>query len=218
MDAFRNKFERMLSNTPDAARLVTMVADTGISREDLISLLDWVTDPKRDQKSQKVYTKLKDWVRTRKQVLGLAARMERLAEDTELIFDHPIYALNSQSPRYIALAKTLKECAAAVRKLLSPKVARTLSHKTLWKHVPLTLFCIALGVPKKISYSDAEYLLWYASQARGITLSQADRGLEREQRRFSQSPGGTVLKLLLPMISRTLLPKTIPPHMSTNKS
>jgi len=208
MDAFRPKFEKMLSTEPDAARLVAkIVAGGGISRKDLISVLECVTDPKRDQKLQRVYSKIKDWVPTRKQISGLAARMERLAEDTELIFDHPIHSVNSQSPRYIALAKTLKECAAAANKIPSPKVARILSYKTLWKHVPSTLFCIALGVPQRVSYLEAEYLLWYASQVRGITLNQADRGLEREQRRFSQSPAGTVLRLFLPAISKQLLPK-----------
>jgi hypothetical protein len=204
MDAFRCKFEKMLSTEPDAARLVAkIIARAEISRENLISLLEWVTDPKRDQKLRRGYSKTKDWVPARKQISALASRMERLAEDTERLFGGPIYNLHSESSRYMALAKTLKEGAAAARKFPRPK-ARALSHKAFWKHVPATLFCISLGVPQQVSYSQAEHLWWFASLARSMQLNQPDRALEREQRRFSQSSAGEVLRLLLPLIFKEL--------------
>jgi hypothetical protein len=84
-----------------------------------------------------------------------------------------------------------------VRKFPRPRIAKLFSNKSLWKHVPISLLCRLLDVPKNCSYSEAERLLWYGFLARGVEQKAADRGLERELRRFEKSPAGEMFHHVL---------------------
>lgn len=190
MDTFAVRFEKMLLKEKEAARLVHGTVSHGIKREDLIFLLDWATSPNVAQGFQKSYVKIKNRLPSRKRISSVAARMEHLAREIEEIFSNPLYALFSKSQRLTEIAQVLRTEAVTVRKFPRPRIAKLFSYKSLWKHVPSSLLCRLLDVPKTCSYSEAERLLWYGFLARGVEQMGADRGLERELRRFEKSPAG----------------------------
>jgi hypothetical protein len=198
------KFEKMLGKESEAAGLVAKIVAQGTRRQDLISILEWVTDPKVDRKLRWVSVKAKNLVPSKKLVSGLAARMEHLGRDMQVVFQHLVFAVHPESQRFLKLAKKVKAEALAVRRFPRPNVGKLLSHRSLWKHLPGTLMCIALKVPSTLSYSEAEKLLWYALLARGREGKAVDRGLEREQHRFRQSRAGELFSLLLPGILKDL--------------
>jgi len=197
MNTFAVRFEKMLLKEKEAARLVEGTVSRGIRREDLIFLLDWATNSSVAHSFQKSYVKITNRLPSKKRTPALAGRMERLAREIEEIFSHPLYRPLSQSRRLIEIAKTLRTEAVTVRKFPRPKIAKFFSHKSLWKHVPLSLLCRLLDVPKTCSYSEAETLVWYGFLARGVEQNAADRGLERELRRFGQSPAGELFQYAL---------------------
>jgi len=197
MDTFAVRFEKMLLKEKEAARLVQGVVSRGIKRGDLIFLLDWATSPNIAQGFQKSYVKIKNRLPARKRTSAVAARMEHLAREIEEIFSNPLYALPSKSQRLTEIAQLLRTEAVTVRKFPRPRIAKLFSHKSLWKHVPISLLCRLLDVPKTCSYSEAERLLWYGFLARGVEQKAADRGLERELKRFAKSPAGELFHYML---------------------
>jgi hypothetical protein len=197
MDTFAVRFEKMLLKEREAARLVEGTVSRGIQREDLIFLLDWATSPYVAQGFQKSYLKIKNRLPSRKRTSAVAARMEHLAREIEEIFSHPFYAVLSKSQRLTEIAQVLRTEAITVRKFPRPRIAKLFSNKSLWKHVPISFLCRLLDVPKTCSYSEAERLLWYGFLAREVEQRAADRGLERELRRFEKSPAGKLFYYLL---------------------
>jgi|SRR6516165_6115588 hypothetical protein len=198
MDTFAVRFEKMLLKEKEAARLVEGTVSRGIKREDLIFLLDWASSPHVAKSLQKSYVKIKNrLLPSRKRTSAVAARMEHLARDIEEIFSHPLYGLLSKSKRLIEIAQVLRTEAVTVRKFPRPRIAKLFSNKSLWKHVPTSLLCRLLDVPKTCPYSEAERLLWYGFLAREVEQRAADRGLERELRRFEKSPAGKLFYYLL---------------------
>jgi len=197
MDTFAAQFEKTLQKEKEAARLFAGIVASGIRREDLIFLLAWATDPHVDRSFTKSYAKFRDGLPSRKKTSELAAQMERLARDIEEVFGHPLNAMLSKSQHLTEIARLLRTEAVTVRKFPRPKIARLYSNKSLWKHVPIALLCRLLDVPKTWSYSDAEKLLWYAFLARGTEQRAVDRGLEREVRRFEQSPASKLFHFVL---------------------
>jgi hypothetical protein len=198
MDTFAVRFEKMLLKEKEAARLVEGSVSRGIKRENLIFLLDWATSPYVAQGFQKSYVKIKNrLLPSRKRTSAVAARMEDLAREIEEIFSHPLYALLSKSQRLTEIAQVLRTEAVTVRKFPRARIAKLFSNKSLWKHVPISLLCRLLDVSKTCSYSEAERLLWYGFLARGVEQRVADRGLEREVRRFEKSPAGKLFHYLL---------------------
>jgi hypothetical protein len=197
MDTFAVRFEKMLLKEKEAARLVQGTVSRGIKREDLIFLLDWATSPNVAQGSQKSYVKIKNRLPSRKKTAAVAARMEGLAREIEEIFSNPLYAVLSKSQRLTEIAQVLRMEAVTVRKFPRPRIAKLFSHKSLWKHVPISLLCRLLDVPKTCSYSEAEKLLWYGFLACGVEQRSADRGLERELKRFEKSSAGKLFHYML---------------------
>jgi hypothetical protein len=197
MDTFAVRFEKMLLKEKEAARLVEGTLSRGITREDLIFLLDWATNPNVAQGFQKSYVKIKNRLPSRKRTSALAARMEHLGREIEEIFGNPLYALPYKSRRLTEIAQVLRTEAVTVRKFPRPRIAKLFSNKSLWKHVPISLLCRLLDVPKTCSYSEAERLLWYGFLARGVEQRATDRGLERELRRFEKSPAGDLFHYVL---------------------
>jgi hypothetical protein len=197
MNTFAVRFEKMLLKEKEAASIVEGTVSRGIRREDLIFLLDWATNPSVAQSFQKSYVKIKYQLPSKKRTSAVAARMEHLAREIEEIFSHPLYAPFFKSQRLTEIVKALRTEAVIVRKFPRPRIAKLFSNKSLWKHVPISLLCRLLDVPKTCSYSKAERLLWYGFLARGAEQNAADRGLERELRRFEKSPAGKLFHNVL---------------------
>jgi len=197
MEAFASQFEKMLMKEREAADLVKKILAHGVGRTELIFFLQWATDPNVDRTAGKSYEKIKRWLPSRKKTSALAARMERLAHEMEVVFSHPFYAVLSKSQKLIEIARLLRTEAVTVKSFPRPRTAKLLSNKSLWKHVRLALLCRLLDVPKAFSYSETQKLLWYAFHARGIEPKAVDRGLEKEVRLFERSLAGKLFYVVL---------------------